>query len=574
MRAKKVIFTLVLSLFVIVLFVFLYGNNVFDKIGFRSNSLLANGNFKKGLDNWSGDFRYVLCETGKFVKIIGKNKIGRGRLEQSIQVVSGAYLKISFEFKSEKAGAAVVYKNGENSKLKYFMLGNTSNKWVNYTYEIRATHNGQDYINLVGKEKEDVFFKDIFVLKKAEEITKKPFTIIIIPLLFAIVLIGAALLFVKKPDLFFAIIILSLLMLPISYIDNNEKSLIENRKLAVYKKIIVNGVFNTNFSHDFNEWINDHFFIREFILQNNTLMKSLINRRWENKSVIAGKNKWYFHHATIKNILNQSNKINEKKFNSILNNLKSFDSFCKNVNADLYIVFCPYAEEIYHSQLIGVDISKHVNEIAKIIEDIKNNSEIKCFSAFETLKEGSKKGLVFLKVDHHWSKFGAYKTYLSLMDYINEYHPDICIPNESDYCLNEGNDDSLKMTYEQLNLPKIAYKFAYPIGTKYLIPNYRYSSNIVVNDETHFENNNKIEIGHIKNNFGNGKKIFVFGDSFTRYIKDYISYAFSDTHYWIKPELLNIYYAEQLISDIKPDIVVYINFEQNFLGISKWYKNN
>lgn len=70
---------------------------------------------------------------------------------------------------------------------------------------------------------------------------------------------------------------------------------------------------------------------------------------------------------------------------------------------------------------------------------------------------------------------------------------------------------------------------------------------------------------------GNGKKIFVFGDSFTRAIKEYFPPAFSETYYWIKPEQIYAPFAEEMISEIKPDIVVFVNYELNFTTISSWY---
>lgn len=68
------------------------------------------------------------------------------------------------------------------------------------------------------------------------------------------------------------------------------------------------------------------------------------------------------------------------------------------------------------------------------------------------------------------------------------------------------------------------------------------------------------------------KKIFLFGDSYTRNIKNFFGYDFRNTKYMVKPLQIYMPQFEKEIAIYKPDAVVMIIYSQNYNLIKNWYK--
>ncbi len=176
------------------------------------------------------------------------------------------------------------------------------------------------------------------------------------------------------------------------FIPKKNFSELENKALSVKPIFSISNITNGKFMEDWENYISDHFPLKDYFL----FLKTSIYRNIgidEINDVFIAKNDYL-----IENYFKIDNK------DSIA---KSINRLAFNTNAKVYTMLIPNKIAIYKDflpkNLEIVDQHQEINELYKMLKT--NNID-----AYSELKNNNDKYLYY-KTDHHWTTLGAYYGY-------------------------------------------------------------------------------------------------------------------------------------------------------------------
>ncbi len=237
----------------------------------------------------------------------------------------------------------------------------------------------------------------------------------------------------SNSDIIFLTIFFIFLLVPVSYINNDEISYAENRSLAklypLYSKYT--GV-NFNFGKQFDNWYNDRFNLRRFFISVYDT-KNLLNKNWKTKKVIKGKEDWLFlaTRASIESYTNAT-PFTDEELISINKYLSSIDEYCRKSGKLFYFVIVPDKHKIYpeyYSDLIRKVNDDSKSKAVQLVEYLNKYSKIKVIYLKDIITANKDKGYLYDKQDTHWNLLGTYYGYLGIMHLISKDINDLYIYN-------------------------------------------------------------------------------------------------------------------------------------------------
>lgn len=521
-------------------------------IGLISRNILLNADFKDGLQKWSHDKAVSILTTNNvnYACIEGdaKNQV---RIWQTIPVSSGQTYRLRFNITGPEKGALVIYRNANGNEQYVFCNGKNDHKYYSLTFVPNRV--GKDQIYFSTKGSGQYYYSDIKLVKIHKNVKT---AYIVLAILIAIITV---VLLVRIDNIFF-IMIFALAIIPIVKMTKDKKSESENRTLAEYKPLFTkDNKLNKNYGSDFNNWLNDHFWIRNDLMRNHNSLKYLIDGKVDNKFVVQGKDKWLFLKGNVRRMA-KPDSYYEGIYEETKNAIKRFNDFCVENNAKLYIVIAPFGEEVYSDELLNINVSSRIGRFEKYAVGLQNDTGVPILYALRTLQNAKTNGLVQYKTDHHWTYLGAYSVYKKLETQIYQ-----------DFGLTQTVLCSFQLkkaqrqfgwgaTYIRIkNIAPLFAKSIFPENATYL--DFYWDKNSPVDNDG----------SHLFNKSAPDKKIFLFGDSYVINIFPFFGFGFSNTIYKYKTLQIYIPKFEKEIAAYKPDAVVLIIYSQNYELIKNWY---
>ena len=176
--------------------------------------------------------------------------------------------------------------------------------------------------------------------------------------------------------------------------------------------------FNNRFFEELNNYLSDRFGLRNLMLESNITVGNNTNTIFENGSLILNKqNNW----ITEKNLSNftYSKDIMSKAIVS----LKKAEDFFKSRGIEFYLVITPDVQEIYPiSNPFMADNAKAPVIDMSNIDEIRDNLTSPVLFPSDELLNAKEKDFVYFKVDHHYTDFGAYTNYETLIHELSKKH--------------------------------------------------------------------------------------------------------------------------------------------------------
>ena len=510
-----------------------------------SEDLIKNGNFRKKIKYWHFDKNSITTNIGNQIYACISNKsTTQNRIWQDINVISGQIYHLTFEVYGQQEGAFAIYRDIKTGKEKYLLCSGKSGEKT-YVWDIKPNNTGKSSIFLSTNKPGKYYFTNINLkLYSIKVICKKLFLLLIIVLI----------LLSLFHNRIFVLIILPLLIFPIIKISNEKKSINENRNLSVFKPLILKvkdeHKINTNFGRNFNDWLNDHFWGRKWIITQNEKIKFLIDRRRENELAFQGENGWLFnkHVYYDKNYISNCEKIKD--------NIDRLTDYYSKKGIKIYFVIMP-EKECQYSENHCVKKFEH-EKIPEYLSTISTNN-------FAYLKDDIEKlkyiGYTHFKEDHHWTHLGAFGGYQRIMKMISKDF-DVSILSKDDFTIENFSgayDNQAKIRVFQNNKK---------VGSTYGIlkldnESYEYDNNYLTFIPKQMPKFIKsIERGGIYEGGTNDLKIVVIGDSNIGYIVPFITSSFSKSLFLYASGLSNykldwsIKDYDDIIFDFNPQIIV------------------
>jgi len=223
--------------------------------------------------------------------------------------------------------------------------------------------------------------------------------------------------------------ILGLLILFI-ILPKKEFSEIENRSLASVPKLTLDKIIDGSYMEDIEEYINDHFPIRNFFMNIRTISNKLIGKQ------------------NISDVYFGSDGYLLEKYDSLDNQDKLITTINKfytnNSDINVNVMFVPNKIYVYHDKLPrNVDVynqSELIDNIYNLLDD--NINKIKLSDILLLEKENYQ---LYYKTDHHWTSYGAYIGYREFVLNNNINYIDI-----SEFEIEKVTDSFMGSTYSKV----------------------------------------------------------------------------------------------------------------------------
>ena len=530
--------------------------NISEKIGVSSQNLLANSDFHEDFKGWSHTDNTKIVETNgvKILQIRGKND-AQMRAWQNLNVVSGQTYRLFFSLTGPEKGAFAICRDMQLCKEQYkYCKGKNNNSKYIWDFKPLSTGNCAIYLSTF---KEGTYYYSKISLRKINVFLNRIY--LILAIIFCIISFFLLLIVLSKfYNTIFVVITLFFITVPLVKISKETKSEMENRNLYDYKPLVCCSderiVINTDYGIDFNNWINDHFFCRKWLVSKNTELDFFLNRKIENKLAFQGKEGWLFfkHNYHDGNCKETSLKIK----NQIDTLSECF--FKKGIN--IYFAVMPEKECLYSEKHYVRKFDKE--KIPECLANICTNNFIYLKNGIDILK---KEGYTHFKEDHHWTHLGAYGGYMNLMRFINR-DINLSTLSKDDFVIEEFlgvYDEKVKnkigSAYHCLGLTDKAYKFI----NKYYVFHPRQKSEFVKAEERY-----ALYKGGLNN-----IKVMIIGDSNIGFLIPFITSSFSDSLLLYAAGLpgkendwaINDY--DEIINDFQPRIIIVV---VRALNVFKW----
>lgn len=342
-----------------------------------------------------------------------------------------------------------------------------------------------------------------------------------------------------------------LLTLPCLKINDDIISKAENRTLSPYVPFINKSGINYNFGQDFNNWISDRFLGRSTLTRLYNKLHFMLtyyiyeqNDRFYNK-----KTGWAF----TKGWINPS--YSEKELSDYEKNILELKNFCDKHNIKLYVLIPPVKGEVYYNEIYphitkpsNIDIlEKNVNK--KVSHNI-------IYYPLKSLRTASKKDYTYTQGDIHWSEYGAFITYKDLMQNIHNDFKEIKLPDENDYIITKKQLGKQDIYFEVFDKGCEYNTLGIDISEKspeYLTYTHKQYNYLIQN------NNDKTADLDAYFPFGNNKKVYIIGTSFSEKLFMFLRYSFIYTKKRaINGNKFKLSRWEKEILEFKPDIMIIV----------------
>ena len=209
---------------------------------------------------------------------------------------------------------------------------------------------------------------------------------------------------IKIFKLFWILLFLTGIVVPLFRINTSEITEQENRTLAKFPQILKKGKFNRDCGKEFESWLGDRFWGRDELI--NARFKTLykINGKIENEKAFIGDDGWMFQKSETVNILSLEKQ--QKKIEKEAKILKEFADKFKNKNIPIYLVLLPNREELYQKYWERYFLPKPKLNYALEITRLLKDTSITVIDPKQEFEVALKKQEVFYKDDSHITSFG------------------------------------------------------------------------------------------------------------------------------------------------------------------------
>jgi len=316
--------------------------------------------------------------------------------------------------------------------------------------------------------------------------------------------------------------------------DENA-ALLENRVAAPFPKFAFHRKELHDFPQAFEAWFSDRFAFKSKLVgaRNYFLLKALSTSG--TPSVILGKNNFLFWAEEDETtLIRHDAPFTEKQLNAWKNVLETRSKWCGDNGMDYYYVIAPSKATIYRENLPDYyPLSNPKSRREQLLEYLKNTkANVKVFDLTPALMESKKGGVRYYLTDSHWNQLGAHAACVQLVNKIIERHPSVGKPiSDADLFVAPveiKNGDLARMLglMGWINEPNLQLGWKSPA---------KYKWNFYGKDYTNFYKTEDTAPRAAITNGSTQPTAIMFHDSFTCFLRMYLSCNFSKIGYFWQP---------------------------------------
>lgn len=383
----------------------------------------------------------------------------------------------------------------------------------------------------------------------------------------------------NKINVLFIICFLLLIAIPVIESDKigGKISNVENRYLAKFPSIVDenNNLNLTNFTNNFENYINDNIGFREQASKVNTILHWYVFKMSARPDTMIGEDKWLFYYTP--DIIKDFQKKNIPTLNDLQKYYKSFKSlenYCNSAGAkNFYLMYLPDKKTIYPDKYNKYIIQNDGPSRSDIIIDYMKKHNINIIAPFSELIEAKKNAIVYSpRLDNaHWNSYGSFIGYKTLMDKIYKDYPNI--KNNNNFLYNISSSISRGLFNGVIPISELSYVFEK-----------NHKNHMVSSDLSWYDSlsmyNSSIKYRYINEN-SYLPKVLIIGDSYCGAgLVNFMAEYFSEITFI--PNIIDMGILKEAMKSLEPNIVVYEIVERmfsagentlNYLSSTGYYKD-
>ncbi len=351
---------------------------------------------------------------------------------------------------------------------------------------------------------------------------------------------------IHSATLFLVSFFLGVVFLPLC--SQKETESFEKRPLAA--EPVFNPQFVWGYFFEFQKYYEDRFAFRNTMMMYYAKTKLNLFKSSPLPAMVGiGKEDWLYYTSPL--LIKESQKpFTPQELKQIKLNLRLLTAWLKSKDITYYFLLLPYKQRIYPEYQNALIAHQYkFSKINQLYDFIQDDSLINVIDVRNQLVAGKDKYPTYIKTDTHWTEWGAYLAYIEVLRKMEEQYPSLK-PNE----LNEFKIDTSNTGEGDLQLM---------LGLKddIMFPYHRFSllnsPEILIIDSASITNpSSKYSIRELKEK-NKGLKIFVVRDSFTEYLRKFLTPHFDRSFYAWMPVMP----AAKIVEE-KPNIVLQEMLEQ------------
>ncbi len=356
--------------------------------------------------------------------------------------------------------------------------------------------------------------------------------------------------------------VLSLVPIAMALTPDEETTYYENRLLAEVPEFSINGAMDRSFYEDFETYLSDHFFLRDYFLDVHVDKDMVMGVPVINDVVVTDQ-------VLLPNHTVYLDNYNIYLMWDTMANLKEFQTYCAEQEVDFLYVAIPEQstafQEYYPSYLPTNGYRNSTLQEDFLSELSRLGIDYLDCSTF--LSEDY--GKYYSKTDHHYNYFGAYETYLHIADYIDTNYVSIPIYDDLEFY-------SVDSSFLGSRNRKLFGNFPNEDSNYYYIPTVPFTrqdggSDVepMLFDESQKELYNYYMGGDwgrvvLDTNRPELPTVLVLGDSFTNPLETLIYQSFDETH------IVDMRYTGQFnlayyMLEVQTDVVIFVRDDMSYL---------
>ena len=147
-------------------------------------------------------------------------------------------------------------------------------------------------------------------------------------------------------DVLFLCLFCVIIVIPGTRLSNDEKSLKENRMLAKKPQLMKTDELNNAFGSQFETWFNDHFFLRDRLVEVYYSAMYRLNRSGRVGQAIVGDEGWLFL-ASDSYVYQNTRSYSERQLQNIASYLSDLSDWCHRQGKEFRFIIAPDKERVY-----------------------------------------------------------------------------------------------------------------------------------------------------------------------------------------------------------------------------------
>lgn len=338
----------------------------------------------------------------------------------------------------------------------------------------------------------------------------------------------------------------------------------ENRTLAVFPPFSIQAVMDGDYFSEVETYINDHLAGRNMLLKLNTQKELALHNPVVNDTVISGDLLLPYHGTVL-------DHYNEESMAQELEMLQTLNGYCSEHDMQFLYVAIPEQSNAFRDRYPNyLSNSSYADDSLRTdFIDGLTALNIDHIQMAQYLSADYDK--FYSKTDHHYNLYGAYETYLRVMEYINENH--LTAPVTTDLTITPIDTQFLGSRNRKLFglFPTDDALYTYTLEKP--VPFERYDNGKPV-AATVFSESNQNVYGYymggdiaetiIRTNRPELPDVLVIGDSFTNALETILYTSFDEMR-----SLDFRYYTDKSIyeylEDYHPDIILYVRDDLSYI---------